>query len=261
MIPKSYLTEWTHIVPWQEERQVEQDLIITTALLKLYSNPTLQSSLAFRGGTALNKLFFQQPSRYSEDIDLVQIVGEPIGPTTKLIRGALDSFLGKPSKELSFGRITFTYRFIGEDGRPLKLKIEINTREHFSILGFLDKPFSSSSSFHPGETIIRTYKIEELLGTKLRALYQRRKGRDLYDLYISLTTMPLLDLDALVHCFIYYLKHENRSISRAEFINNLEAKLSNKEFRIDTMPLLPPQATFDPDKAYEYVRTYLIEKL
>ena len=79
MIPKTFLTQWTHVVPWQEERQVEQDLIITTALLRLYSNQILRSKLAFRGGTALNKLFFKKPTRYSEDIDLVQIVGEPIG--------------------------------------------------------------------------------------------------------------------------------------------------------------------------------------
>lgn len=261
MIPKTYLTEWTHVVPWQEERQIEQDLIITIALFKLYSNPILKKSLAFRGGTALNKLFFEKPTRYSEDIDLVQTMSEPIGPTTKLIREALDPFLGKPSGTSSHGRITLTYRVLGEDGRPLKLKVEINTREHFAVLGFHDKPFSSSSSLHPGETIILTYHIAELLGTKLRALYQRRKGRDLYDLYISLTTMPSLDHDSIIQCFIHYLNHENHRISQAQFIANLEAKLLNKEFRIDISPLLPPHVIFDPDEAYEHIRKHLIEKL
>ena len=184
MIPKTYLTEWTHFVPWQEESQIEQDLIITTALLKLYNNPILRKSLAFRGGTALNKLFFEYPSRYSEDIDLVQMVGEPIGPTTKQIRDALDPFLGTPSRDSSFGCITFTYRVVGEDNRPIRLKIEINTREHFSVMGFIEKEFTSSSSLHPGATSICTYQAEELLGTKLRALFQRRKGRDL-SIYIK----------------------------------------------------------------------------
>ena len=118
MIPKTYLTEWAHVVPWQEDRQIEQDLIITIALARLYINPILRNSLAFRGGTALNKLFFKNPTRYSEDIDLVQTISEPIGPTTKLIRTALDPFLGKPSGTSSFGRITLTYRVTGEDGRP-----------------------------------------------------------------------------------------------------------------------------------------------
>lgn len=261
MIPKTYLTEWTHFVPWQEERQVEQDLIITIALLKLYSNPILRNSLAFRGGTALNKLFFSDPSRYSEDIDLVQISGGPIGPTTKLIREALDPFLGAPSRDSSFGRITFTYRVIGEDGRPLRLKIEISTREHFAVQGYIEKKFLSTSSMYPGEIIICTYNIEELLGTKLRALFQRRKGRDLFDLHKCRTSLPSLNIDAILHCFVYYLKQENRHISRTEFIANLEAKLLNKEFRIDVIPLLPPQVAYDPDEAYEHVRGHLIEKL
>jgi predicted nucleotidyltransferase component of viral defense system len=129
------------------------------------------------------------------------------------------------------------------------------------VLGFYNKPFSSSSSLYPGQTIIQTYYIEELLGTKLRALYQRRKGRDLYDLYISLTTWTSLDCQAIIKCFVYYLKHENHRISQPQFRANLEAKLLNKEFRIDTLPLLPPYISFNPDEAYEHVRKHLIEKL
>ena len=58
MIPRNFILEWIGIVPWAEPRQVEQDLIITNALLKLYGNPIIKETLAFRGGTALNKLFF-----------------------------------------------------------------------------------------------------------------------------------------------------------------------------------------------------------
>ena len=81
MIPNHFIVEWLEFVPWQELRQVEQDLIITKALLKLYSQPLLQQSVAFRGGMALNKLFFNPATRYSEDIDLVQIRAKPIGET------------------------------------------------------------------------------------------------------------------------------------------------------------------------------------
>ena len=184
-----------------------------------------------------------------------------MGRTTKLIIEALDQFLGEPSRDASFGCITLTYCVMGEDGWPLKVKIEINTREHFSVLGFLEKPFLSSSSLHPGEVIICTYYIEELLGTKMRALYQRRKGRDLYDLDVSLAAMPSLDLDSIVHCFVHYIDHENRRISKAQFLANLEAKLLNSEFRKDTLPLLPRDVLFEPDKAYENVRKLLIERL
>lgn len=93
MIPRSHIQEWSKTVPWQEPRQVEQDLIITNALLKLYTHPSLRFSLAFRGGTALNKLFFSPPTRYSEDIDLVQTTAEPIGSTMNSIRETLDTWL------------------------------------------------------------------------------------------------------------------------------------------------------------------------
>jgi len=72
LIPAAYIQEWSHKAPWPDLRQVEQDLIITRALCDLFLSPTLSGKIAFRGGTAINKLLFQQPLRYSEDIDLVQ---------------------------------------------------------------------------------------------------------------------------------------------------------------------------------------------
>lgn len=259
MIPKIFITEWTRHAPWSELHQVEQDLIITTALIKIYSNPSLKECFAFRGGTALNKLIFKEPSRYSEDIDLVQITPQPIGSTINAIRQVMDPWLGKPKRDASEGLVTLTYRTLGEDELPIKLKIEINTREHFSILGFKEYAFSSTSTWHPGEAMISTYTPEELLGTKLRALYQRRKGRDLYDLYVALTTLSDLNTDALLHCFTRYT---NQKISKISFLENMEAKLLNKEFRGDIIPLLSHKApSFDTDSAYELVRQMLLAKL
>lgn len=262
MIPRSHILEWAKNVPWQEPRQVEQDLIITNALLKLYSHPTLKLSLAFRGGTALNKLFFNPPTRYSEDIDLVQTTAEPIGRTMDVIREALDTWLGEPKRSFSDGRVTLVYRILSDEGFPLKLKIEINSREHFSILGFQDYSFNCNSSWISGSTTIRTFKIEELLGTKMRALYQRRKGRDLYDLHMALSTLPNLDHKAILHCFSEYLSFGGHNISKTLFLENMTLKLKNKEFREDIIPLLPRQSNaFDADTAYQYVRENLIEYL
>ena len=261
MIPKDFIIEWSDVVPWQEPRQIEQDLIITTALLKLYNHSDLRNSIAFRGGTALNKIFFNPPSRYSEDIDFVQIKSQPIGPTINLIREVMDSWLGEPKRDFSNGLVTLTYKFKSEDDFPLKLKVEINTREHFNVMEFQDYPLSSISSWHADDTVIRTYQIEELLGTKLRALYQRRKGRDLYDLYIALTNISKLDLDAILKCFQKYMSHLNHNISKSLFLENLEIKIQKKDFRGDMLPLLPRQKTFDLDEAYEHVRKHLIEKL
>lgn len=86
MIPKAYISEWNQQVPWQTMEQVEQDLVICRALVEIFSDDFLANSLAFRGGTALHKLFFNPQQRYSEDIDLVQITAEPFGPIVDRIR-------------------------------------------------------------------------------------------------------------------------------------------------------------------------------
>ena len=81
MIPEIAITQWRNIVPWTDAKQVEQDLIICRALIAIFSDDYLAGRLAFRGGTALHKLYLSPQPRYSEDIDLVQIKAEPIKPT------------------------------------------------------------------------------------------------------------------------------------------------------------------------------------
>ena len=174
----------------------------------------------------------------------------------------LDTWLGEPKRSFSNGRVTLVYRVISDEGFPLKLKIEINSREHFSILGFQDYPFTCNSSWSSETVIIRTFKIEELLGTKMRALYQRRKGRDLFDLHVALSTLPNLDRKAILHCFSEYLSFDGHNISKALFLENMALKLKNKEFREDIIPLLPRQSgLFDAETAYQNVREHLLEYL
>lgn len=263
MIPKNYLLEWSKIVPWRNLLHVEQDLLITAALIALYNDPTFKETFAFRGGTALNKLIFKPAFRYSEDIDLVQIKPGPIGELINRIRQILGPLLGtNVNFDRARGGATLIYKLMDEENFAMRLKIEINTREHFTVLGFQDYPFESNSSWNPGKAVIRSYAVEELLGTKLRALYQRRKGRDLYDLYVALTSLPALDTNAIIHCFTEYMRNEGHVITRQLFLKNMEEKLKNNEFRYDIVPLLPHTVPpFNPEEAYEIVRVQLIEKL
>lgn len=90
MIPRDYITEWRAQAPWVFDLQVEQDLVISRALVAIFSHPLLSKSLALRGGTALYKLYIKPPARYSEDIDLVQINAEPVGPLMGAMRDVLD---------------------------------------------------------------------------------------------------------------------------------------------------------------------------
>lgn len=137
MIPRDYITEWRAHAPWVQDFQVEQDLVISRALVAIFDHPLLAASLAFRGGTALYKLHLTPAARYSEDIDLVQINAEPAGPIMSALRSMLDPWLGRPKWKQTEGRVTFVYRFDSEDAPPLRLrlKVEINSREHLSVYG------------------------------------------------------------------------------------------------------------------------------
>ena len=95
MIPRRYINEWKAKADWILDYQVEQDLVTCRTITAIFSDDILASKLAFRGGTALHKLFIQPQLRYSEDIDLVQIKAEPIRDIPDGLRKQV-SFLGEP---------------------------------------------------------------------------------------------------------------------------------------------------------------------
>lgn len=130
MIPQDFITEWRRRAPWNEDFQVEQDLVISRALVDIFSDPVLADGLAFRGGTAIHKLYLPSPLRYSEDIDLVQVRAGPAGELMNHMRDVLVPWLGVPQWKQSDGRVTFSFRFNSEHvpSMRLRLKVEINTR-------------------------------------------------------------------------------------------------------------------------------------
>lgn len=263
MIPRDYITEWRAQAPWVQDFQVEQDLVISRALVAIFSQPLLHEALAFRGGTALYKLHLKPAARYSEDIDLVQTKAEAAGPMMKALRGALDPWLGKSQWKQSEGRVTFVYKFNSEGVPPisLKLKVETNTREHFSVFGLKEVPFSVSSRWFKGSCDIHSYELNELLGTKMRALYQRKQGRDLFDLAIALKDENNVDPERVVACFQKYMEHEDKRVTRAQFEQNFALKLKDPQFMADISPLLSDGYEWDPEGVAPVVSSQLIERL
>lgn len=193
MIPEDMITAWGSKVPWRDRVQVEQDLILHAMICLIYSEKDLREALAFRGGTCLNKLYWETPYRYSEDLDFVQIRPEPIGKTIGLIKRALSPiFRQEPQwerKSRAF-RLFYSYPPEGNPEKPQHVKIEINTREHFAVEGYREKEIVLDSSWKSGKAKVTTFSMEELFATKLRALYQRKKGRDLLDLWMSREAKP-----------------------------------------------------------------------
>ena len=178
MIPRDFITEWRAEAPWVQDFQVEQDLVISRALVAIFSHPLLREALAFRGGTALYKLHLRPAARYSEDVDLVQARPEPAGAMMEALRAVLDPWLGTPQWKQTAGRVTFVYRFNSEETPPipLRLKVEINSREHFAVYGFTQVPFAISSRWFEGKCAINSYELAELLGTKLAGPLSAQAG-------------------------------------------------------------------------------------
>lgn len=127
MIPQAYLQEWSARAPWPDLRQIEQDLVICRALCDLFNAPALSGKIAFRGGTAIHKLLFPQPLRYSEDIDLVQTRPEPIGATVDAIREAL-AWLGKCNRNQAGHSMHLTFRFTPEVAPDTALRLRQEQR-------------------------------------------------------------------------------------------------------------------------------------
>jgi predicted nucleotidyltransferase component of viral defense system len=259
MIPQAYITEWRNIAPWQDDFQVEQDLIIERALVAIFSDPFLKERVAFRGGTALHKLHLKPSARYSEDIDLVQIKGEPIKDTIKAFRERLD-FLGKPVIKQKAHNNTLLFRFEAEGNIPMRLKVEINCREHFSVYGLVETPVQVKSRWFSGTALVSTYSLEELLGTKLRALYQRKKGRDLFDMWYGLTQKDI-QKDKIIEAWRIYIEKEGNRISAKEFLNNMDEKIRDSEFLGDINGLLRPGLMYDIERSYEMVKKEILKNL
>ncbi len=263
MIPKRYIEEWKEFAPWLNDAQIEQDLIIERAVVEIFSNDFLRENLAFRGGTALHKIHLKPQVRYSEDIDLVQVKEGEIKPVFDQIRKQL-LFLGtKRNIKQNVNNNTITYRFQSETPPiiRLRLKIEINCREHFNVLGLNKINHSIKNSWFTSSCEILSYELEELLATKLRALYQRRKGRDLFDLYWALLNKDI-NTDKIIHCYEQYMEFSvDNPPSRKQFLRNIEMKILDPEFTGDIFALLRPGIEYDNLEAFELVRKELIEKI
>lgn len=262
MIPQYSIQEWHEHVPWNTDAMIEQDLIICRALTNIFSDEFLASQLAFRGGTALHKLYLHPQPRYSEDIDLVQITPGPIKPIMFRLGEVLDWLPNRSTAQKKHSNKLY-FRFDSEmpPMQQLRLKVEINCFEHFNVLGLVKVPFAMANSWFSGEAELTTYHFEELMGTKLRALYQRKKGRDLFDLNKGLTAREC-DTEKVMECYKRYMGFVVKRVPLyKEYVQNIQMKMADDEFLTDMNPLLRPDVIFNPEEAYRLVYDRLIDKM
>lgn len=261
MIDRASILQWNEQAPWGDPAMVEQDLIISRALIDIFSDEFLAGQLAFRGGTALHKLYLLPQARYSEDIDLVQINPGPIKPILFRLGEVLSWMPDRVTKPKRYNN-TMLFRMQSEipPVQPIRLKVEINCYEHFNVLGLKKVPFKVSSDWYKGECNLTTYALEELVGTKLRALYQRKKGRDLFDLQVALDGADI-NVSKVMESYTRYMEFVVEKVPTfKQFVANMELKMADPEFLGDTDILLRNDAEpFDPERAYEMVKRTFID--
>lgn len=259
MIPRPTIDSWREVADWPQDSQVEQDLIISRGhytLVEIFNHEYLKDKLAFRGGTALNKIVLPKAIRYSEDIDLNRLENSPIKPVIDGFREALDEMLGGPAKvKTTKNSVKILYDYNSIDNETRRLKIEINVRETLPLKPLLNVPYEVNSDYFQGKTSILAFDTEEMIGSKIRALYQRNKGRDLFDLY-ELSKMDF-NWDNIVASF----KLLNIGASRKQFEKNLSLKMANNEFLEDILPLLPNKYSYNALQAYEWFLEEIIPRM
>jgi hypothetical protein len=165
----------------------------------------------------------------------------------------------KPSRVL---RITYTLQPVSLPGPPLNIKIEANVTERTPHRAIQEIPFAFPFQGKSIETRLNGYDLHEMLGTKLRALFQREAGRDLFDLFWALTkSSPPADPAAIIESFLFYVRQEGVVPGRAGFIDLLQARLKNRGFCADMEPLLRAGIVYDPQEAGRYVQAHLLNLL
>ncbi|HWX44740.1 MAG TPA: nucleotidyl transferase AbiEii/AbiGii toxin family protein [Solirubrobacteraceae bacterium] len=209
MIAQAYLTEWGTRAPWPTATQVEQDLILSRLIVEIAEHPLLSRELAFRGGTCLHKLHLPTARRYSEDLDYVRTGSEPrLGEIFAALRDIAIERVGLrerrrrfPSEDSDVGCIWFDADVTSEAGR-IRIKIEINIAETEPFHYYIKRSYAVQSRWWSGAAQVPRFELGELLATKLRALYQRRKGRDLFDLWVALDIVGIDDQVVVDACSI-----------------------------------------------------------
>lgn len=263
MIPKNAVDTWRKHFPSDLDNHAEADLLLSKVIIDLYSDPFIQNHLALSGSTALQKLYFDTPHHYSENLELVQINPGPIEVILEQVKNKM-GWLGKPTCKIGNGRVTLYYKFespIDEKINP-RIKLEINTREHYQLLGITQKDYAIENPWASGIAPVTTYHLEELLGTKTRALYQRKKGRDLFDLYHAMRQLNP-NPNQIAEVFRFYLAKSGFSVSRANFEENLFNKVTNQTFLNDVYAFVPNEyrTGFEVVDAIQYVHKNLITLL
>lgn len=244
MIAAADIAHWRTRVPWVDADQVEQDLVLSRVIIEIANDPVLARELVFRGGTCFHKLWLDRPWRYSEDLDYVRTTAGGVGDVLTALRSIAEC-IGFDRVTTEIGRhpkARFRSTFAG--GGTMSIKVEINTFERSPARPIVMRNHTVDSPWFAGEAAVPSFDLPELIATKLRALFQRSKGRDLFDLWLAVHHAGAYP-DDIASCFEPY-RPDGWSQDRA--LENLNVKLVDSRFIRDLDTLIdewPEDYTID----------------
>lgn len=268
-----------HAVPWPELYQVEQDLLLSLAMRAIFQDRFLSSQVAMRGGTVLHKVHLAPASRYSEDIDLVVYGDRPEDHIRKAVMRVLRPILGREqswtwdflklavrnaAQQSRIFRCIYKVPSVTEPGRVLKIEVETNVSERMPHLPLMHPQFKFTFRDQALSTQLVSFNLNEMLATKMRALFQRRKGRDLFDLQVAFTRADptVLSTDSVLAAFRHYMQAEGTHVPRSEFLAHLHSCLEDRTgFCTDLQGLLRLGETWDAPAAGAFVEQRVLAHL
>jgi len=245
VIPTPALTAWRRRHPWPEMVQVEQDALLSRIAIAVADDPALGGELAWRGGTCLHKLHLPDPFRYSEDLDYVLLA-------TARRHGAICDDIERLLRALGFdvgGRRVSSDRIVVRAATPatepragaandlITIKIEVNCAERTRADRLDQRDHRIEiGRWWSGGARVATFDDAELVGSKFRAIAQRRKGRDLFDLWAARRHLAIDDRDLADSAWWYAC--ECAGVTPLNLTTRLRASLDDPSFVADLDPLL-----------------------
>lgn len=271
MIPATEISVWRAFAPWSNDVQVEQDYLLCKAVAAIFEDKFLSSQVAMRGGTILHKGHLAPAARYSEDIDLVRVGDRPAPHLKKALTRVLRPILGTPSESIyttitlavrnlamksKIIRSTYVYDPWSSEATFSKLKIEVNINETQSLYPLVPMAVQVPDGVGGVRPVtVHSYDLDEMLGTKMRALLQREHGRDLFDLWRAWkhckSCAPMaVDPKRVGQAFRFYMTREGSRFSSSQYRDELARRMQSQKFLRDLEGYLPIGMDYDPHAAY-----------
>jgi predicted nucleotidyltransferase component of viral defense system len=243
---------------------LEKVVRLADILKFMESDPLLKTSLALKGGTAINLTVFNLP-RLSVDIDLDYAHNNSLEDMTKEreeITTVIKRYMAAEGYELSgksksyHSLDSFVYTFVNSAGVRDNIKLEINYSVRCHVLPLAVRPIETMGVF--GATNVLSVAPLEIYASKIVALLTRAAARDLFDIN-KMVVFGLFDESEAVtlrKCAVFYSAVGTEEPPQEFDLERIYSLISYK-IRTDLQPVLRKRDWFDLPAAQKRVKAYL----